>query len=177
MWQSWQPEDLFFASSVENQLSFSRPTERKRSATILTSLSPVSSILKSKADTNDTCICSSPFQPRRHPKRQDYLSKVQLFTHVAAVTVPCRLAFRKNVLQICARQVHGFSALPSTINNIKAFGFACTCLRLYSVSIRRCSQRWWHQLPYLRCIGIIGWAALETDKVSNWIGVLCFQLW
>ena len=147
MWQLWQPEDLFFASSVENQLSSFRLTQRKRSATILTRLSPVSSILKSKGDTNDTsCICSSPFQPRRHPKRQDYLSRVQLFIHVAALTMPYRLASRTNLLQICSRQVHGFSALPSTIKNSKAFGFACTCLRLYSMSmsIHWCSQRWWH---------------------------------
>ena len=105
------------------------------------SLSPLSATLMSKGDTNDTSICSSPFQPFakegfRNVRSQDYFSKVQLFRSCsssqhsnACICMPCRLASLKDVLQICSRQVRGFSALPSTSNNIKAF--ACTCLCQY----------------------------------------------
>jgi len=108
----------------------------KRSATFFTSLCPLSAILTSKGDSNDTsCICWWAFQPfakKRLLQHQDYVSKVQPFRPCGSMTMPCRFASLKNVLQICSRQVHVFSVLPSTIKDIKALRCACTCLYLHT---------------------------------------------
>ena len=138
-----------FASSVENQSSSSAVdvqtgrTQKICDIFLNKSLSPLSATLMSKGDNNDTSICSSPFQPFakegfRNVRSQDYFSKVQLFRSCsssqhsnACICMPCRLASLNNVQQICSRQARGFSALPSTSKNIKAFGFARTCLCQY----------------------------------------------
>ena len=154
----------FFASSVENQSNFSKLKEHKRSATIFGSLSPMSAILTSKGDTNDTsCICSWHFQPfeRRFSKRED---------HRGSITMPC--ALQKNLLHICERHVdHGFSSMVPSTKHLGLPLHHCTPVYLYTgvPGDDTSSKR------HLRCIGKNSHHWLGC--FGNWIGMSCFQFW